>query len=115
MGVWLVDFQECLLAGRGWRRKELKRNACKFNDIAGTLEAFQHCNTHRRRNCNCEGEIQPRQLLRFYQESGNFQSVLKSPAAGVISLLGSLSFLLTEKEHFQSFLFFFPPEKIFRK
>lgn len=59
MGVWLVDFQECLLSGRGWRRKELKRNACKFNDIAGTLEAFQHRNTHRQRNSNCAGEIRP--------------------------------------------------------
>lgn len=55
MGVWLVDFQECLLSGRGWRRKELKRNACKFNDIAGTSEAFQHSDTHRQINRNCSG------------------------------------------------------------
>jgi len=63
MGVWLVDFQECLLSGKGWRRKEPKRNACKFNDIAGTLEVFQHSDTHRRINHNCSGEIQPCQLL----------------------------------------------------
>lgn len=65
MGVWLVDFQECLLSGRGWRRKELKRNACKFNDIAGTLEAFQHSDTHRQRNHNCSGEISPCQSCDF--------------------------------------------------
>lgn len=103
----LVDFQECLVSGRGWRRKELKRNACKFNDIAGALEAFQHSNTHRQRNHNCSGEIRPCQLLRFYQESRNFQSVLKSPAAGVIPLSRSLSFLLNEKECFQPFIFIF--------
>lgn len=107
MGGWLVDFQECLLSGRGWRRKEPKRNACKFNDIAGTSEAFQHTDTHRQRSRNCSGEIWPCQFLWFYRESCNFQSVLKSPAAGVIPLSGSLSFLLNEKECFQP-SFFFP-------
>lgn len=63
MGGWLVDFQECLLSGRGWRRKEPKRNACKFNDIAGTSEAFQHTDTHRQRSRNCSGEIRPCQFL----------------------------------------------------
>lgn len=105
MGVWLVDFQECLLTGRGWKRKEPERNACKFNDIAGTLQTFQHSDTYRQRNRNCSGKIRPCQLLRFYQESCNFQGVLKSPAAGVIPLSGNISFL-NEKECFQLFIFF---------
>lgn len=107
MGVWLVDFQECLLTGRGWKRKEPERNACKFNDIAGTLQTFQHSDTHRQRNCNCSGKTRPCQLLRFYQESRNFQDVLKSPAAGVIPLSENTTFFLNEKECFQPFFIFF--------